>query len=127
MIQFEFSRDVPDINLLRWLESIIQVRFGPMTLEYLLEYGYIGLDSFDFYGVTGRQGVRSDMIKQTLYLHELDPQLRYLIAFESIGEGTYILTDCRDMMWRYDLMGNHVTHMGCDLQEYVAERLRNGD
>ena len=62
-----------DVKLLEQAEQTVGVRFGEELTEYLLKYGYLGYEYIELYGMNSRQGLESDMIKQTLYLHKYFP------------------------------------------------------
>ena len=59
------EKDIPDI------EKRIGIKIGPCLKEYLIKYGYLIFSSIELYGITGHQGLDSDMIKQTEYLLSL--------------------------------------------------------
>ena len=74
------EKDIPDI------EKRIGIKIGPCLKEYLIKYGYFIFSSIELYGITGHQGLDSDMIKQTEYLHKYYPKTIDLIALENQAE-----------------------------------------
>ena len=51
-------------------EKILNVKFGAQLVCYLINFGYIGFKSAEFYGINSVQKEKSDLIIQTKYLNE---------------------------------------------------------
>lgn len=109
---------------LKLAEQELKLRFGPQLCEYLLSYGYLGFESAELYGMNARQGLKSDMIRQTQYLHKYYPATADCIAVEHYGEGSYILVDSQDNVFRFVSEGNNMTNTGEKLFDYILTRFR---
>ena len=62
------SKNLIDESLLKAAEQMTGISFGSELSEYLLQYGYLGYGFAELYGMNARQGLNSDMVKETLYL-----------------------------------------------------------
>ena len=107
---------------LKEAEKALKVKFGPQMTEYLTEYGYLGYESIEFYGMNSRQGMLSDMIQQTQYLHQYFAATAGYIAFENDGEGDYVLIDSADQVYRYCSEENTLTACDERLFDYILRR-----
>lgn len=105
-------------------ESELGVRFGPQLSEYLLDYGYLGFESVEFYGMNSRQGLKSDMITQTQYLHKYYAATNPYVAFENYGEGDYMLVDSEDNIFRFISEENKLVETGKKLFDYILTRFQ---
>ena len=65
----DFAAYLPSKGLVNQIENTIGVKIGDQLKQYLLEYGYLGFESIEFYGANEKQGLSSDIVKQTIYLH----------------------------------------------------------
>ena len=97
------SKDLIDEALLRSAEQKTGTSFGSELREYLLQYGYLGYGFAELYGMNARQGLNSDMVKETLYLHEYYPVTKEFVAIEDQGEGDYYLVNSKDEVCEYDV------------------------
>jgi len=77
------------------------VKFGDQLIKYILHCGYLAFKSIEFYGINSRQGLNSNMIRQTKYLHKYFPCTRPFVALENHGEGDYFLVDGRDNVFEF--------------------------
>ena len=106
------------------LETILKqydLKMGPQLRTYVLNYGYLGCRNVEFYGVNAIQKEKSDMFVQTEYLHKYFDLTKNFIAFESKGEGDYVLIDEKDEMWLFDLEEKKLTKLNKILYEYIEE------
>ena len=109
---------------LRLVEKELGVKFGPQLSAYLLDYGYLGFESVEFYGMNARQGMNSDVVKQTLYLHKYYAKTSPYVAIENYGEGDYILVDSDDNVLRFISEENTLKKVGKKLFEYILIRFQ---
>ena len=130
IIQFIAENDVDkgnaliDVKLLEQAEQIVGVRFGEELTEYLLKYGYLGYEYVELYGMNSRQGLESDMIKQTLYLHKYFPLTNAFVAIENQGDGDYFLVDSDDAIYEYISEQNNLLNTGMKLNQYILHRFQ---
>jgi len=106
------------------LETILKqydLKMGPQLRTYVLNYGYLGCRNVEFYGVNAIQKEKSDMFVQTEYLHKYFDLTKNFIAFESKGEGDYVLIDEKDEMWLFDSEEKKLTKLNKNLYEYIEE------
>lgn len=106
------------------LELILQqcgIKIGPQLRAYILDYGYLGRQSVEFYGVNSVQKDKSDLVVQTKYLHKYFDKTKGLVAFESMGEGEYVLIDENDEMWLFESEGNDLKKMGQTLIDHIEQ------
>ena len=113
------EKDIPDI------EKRIGIKIGPCLKEYLIKYGYLIFSSIELYGITGHQGLDSDMIKQTEYLHKYYPKTIDLIAWENQGEGDYYLVNKKDHVFEYDSELDEMKDVGIGLEDYILQRFKD--
>lgn len=109
---------------LQLVENELGVHIGPQLAAYLLDYGYLGFESVEFYGMNSRQGMKSDMVTQTLYLHKYYAATASYIAIENYGEGDYILVDSEDNVFRFVSEENTLTKIGKKLFDYILTRFQ---
>lgn len=105
------------------LKAELNLKLGNELTEYILNYGYLAYESVEFYGINSKQGIKSDMLTQTLYLNKYFPITKNLIAFENLGEGEYILIDFQDEMYRFISEENKMERLNVTLDEYIIKRL----
>ena len=84
------------------VEKAFGVPIGTELRRYILEYGYIAYEYVELYGVNSNQGLDSDMVKQTAYLHEYFPVTAEYIALGGDGEVGYTLVDSEDHVYDFD-------------------------
>ncbi|MCM1991323.1 SMI1/KNR4 family protein [Oceanirhabdus seepicola] len=124
--EVEFCASLIDKKMLGDTQKEIGVKIGNLLSEYILHYGYLAYDYVEFYGVNARQGMESDMIKQTKYLHENFPCTKPFIALENRGDGDYILIDSNDSVYEFiPSMNNEMRTMDCNLFDYIYDRFTN--
>lgn len=109
---------------LKRAEDELEIRFGPQLSEYLLDYGYLGFESIEFYGMNSRQGLNSDMITQTRYLHKYYTATVPYVAFENYGEGDYMLVDSEDNVFGFISEENRLVETGKKLFDHILARFQ---
>ena len=105
-------------------ENDLENKFGPQLSEYLLDYGYLGFESVEFYGMNSRQGLKSDIITQTHSLHQYYPATGPYVAFENYGEGDYMLVDSEDHIFRFISEESKVIKTDWQLFDYILARFQ---
>ena len=121
------SKNLIDEALLKAAEQMTGISFGSELREYLLQYGYLGYGFAELYGMNARQGLNSDMVKETLYLHEYYPETKEFVAIENQGEGDYYLVNGRDEVYEYDANLGKLVQMKYTLFEYIVHRFEQVD
>lgn len=121
------SNDTIDTSMLEQAEKTIGIHFGEELTEYLLKYGYLGFEYVEFFGMNSRQGLKSDLIEQTLYMHKYFPVTSDLIAIENQGEGDYYLVDSEDAVYEYDTSLKKLKKTGLKLFKHIQERFESVD
>ena len=111
-----------NVSVLEQAEKVVGMRFGEELTEYLLKYGYLGFEYVEFYGMNARQGLKSDLVEQTLYVHKYFPDTTALVAIENQGEGNYYLVDCEDAVYEYDTNMKQLRKTGLNLFEHIVNR-----
>ena len=79
----------------------------------------------EFFGMNPRQGLKSDLIEQTLYMHKYFPATSDLIAIDNQGEGDYYLVDSEDVVYEYDTSLKQLRKTALKLFEYIVERFES--
>ena len=119
----EFSADPISADELEAVQKEMGLAFGEQLKHYLVNYGYCVLGSAELYGINARQGLESDMVKQTRYLHEYFPLTDPLVAVENQGDGDYFLVDGNDRVFEFiSEIDDALTDTGLDLFEYIVNR-----
>ena len=106
-------------------EKQIGLSFGEELTEYLLKYGYLGYEYIELYGINANQGLKSDMVTQTEYLHKYFPLTKSFIALENQGEGDYYVVNSKDEVYEYISEQNKLLETGLSLFEYILNRFQN--
>lgn len=120
----DFAAHLINRTDLELAENELEIRFGPQLSEYLLDYGYLGFESVEFYGMNSRQGLKSDMITQTHYLHKYYVATNPYVAFENCGEGNYILVDSEDNVFYFISETNKLVQTDRKLFDYILNRFQ---
>ena len=118
----EFNTNGINEALLHDSEKAVGVHFGKELTEYLTEYGYLAYGFVEFYGLNLKQGLKSDLVEQTLYLHKYYPETSTLVAIENQGEGDYYLVDSNDWVYEYDSEEKELCSKDVKLFEYIKKR-----
>lgn len=120
--QVDYSNNTIDKSMLKQAEKTVSVRFGKELTEYLLKYGYLGYKHAEFFGINRTQGLESDLVKQTMYVHEQFPDTSDLVAIENQGEGDYYLVDSSDNVYEYDTNVKRLQKTGNKLFDHILQR-----
>lgn len=121
----DYSDSPVDVPTLEQAEKTIGVNFGEELTEYLLKYGYLGYEYVELYGMNARQGLESDLVTQSLYVHKYFPVTSKLIAVENQGEGDYYLIDSEDNIYEYDTSLKQLRKAGIKFFEYILQRFES--
>ena len=122
--EVDYTSRTIDIETIHKAESLIGISFGKQMIEYLSKYGYLGFEYSELYGMNSNQGLDSDMITQTLYLHKYYPQTQKYIALENQGEGDYFIVDADDKVYEFDSQLMELSELNISLFEYILERFQ---
>lgn len=114
-----------DVPTLEQAEKTIGIKFGDELTEYLLKYGYLGFEYVELYGMNARQGLNSDLVTQTQYMHKYYPDTSSLIAIENQGEADYYLVDSDDNVYEYDTNIKQLRKTDLKLFEYIVRRFES--
>ena len=120
--QVDYNNNTIDKSMLKQAEKAVSVRFGKELTEYLLKYGYLGYKHVEFFGINRNQGLESDLVKQTQYVHEQFPATSDLVAIENQGEGDYYLVDSSDNVYEYDTNVKRLRKTGNKLFDHILQR-----
>lgn len=113
-----------DINK---IESKLSFQFGPELKNYIKQYGYLAYKHVEFMGITSALMERSDMVKQTLWLHSKYPETSNYILLESQGDGFYIIVDKKDNVYEFDDHTGKITFTKKSLNDYIVSRFEQAD
>lgn len=119
------SNSLINRETLELAEKQIGLSFGEELTEYLLKYGYLGYEYIELYGINANQGLKSDMVTQTEYLHKYFPLTKSFIALENQGEGDYYIVNGKDEVYEYISEQNKLVETGLSLFEYILDRFQN--
>lgn len=109
------------------IEKEIKIKFGNELKKYILEYGYLAYEYIELYGINSKQGIESDMVKQTLYLHKYFPKTINYIALENQGDGNYYILDSNDKVYRYISEQDKIIDIELRLFDYIMNRFKEVD
>lgn len=119
------SQNLASENIIKEAETKVGILFGRELTEYLLKYGYLAFEFVELYGINALQGLNSDMVKQTVYLHQYYPETVNYVALENCGEGDYRLVGSKDEVYEYDSNLKQLTNTGLSLFEYILQRFQS--
>lgn len=126
--QFVIDNDVEYCkNLIRpegmaQIAKAMGVTIGKELEDYILRYGYLAYQHVELYGINSKQVLDSDMVKQTIYLHERYPETQGYVALENLGEGDYRLVDQNDHIYEFDARLRGLCPAKEKLNEYILHR-----
>lgn len=118
----DYSDKTIDIANIENYESKIDLKMGKQLIEYITKYGYLGYKSIEFYGINSKQELNSDLIKQTIYLHEYYDITKPYIAIENVGDNIYATVDSNDNVFICDLVTKNIKNINLKLFEYIIKR-----
>ena len=119
----DYTLNLIDEKTLDDIQKSIGLRFGTQLKSYVLNYGYLGYEEIEFYGINSKQKGNSDLIKQTQYLHKYFDKTKNYFAFENVGEGFYILVSENDDMLSYSSEADKIVSLKMKLNDYIIRRL----
>ena len=118
----EKCKSLIKVEQLNNIEKEIKIKFGNELKKYILEYGYLAYEYIELYGINSKQGIESDMVKQTLYLHKYFPKTINYIAVENLGDGNYYIVDNKDNIYKYISEEDKIVDMQLKLFKYIMNR-----
>ncbi len=118
----EKCKNLIKVEQLNNIEKEIKIKFGNELKKYILEYGYLAYEYIELYGINSKQGIESDMVKQTLYLHKYFPKTINYIAVENLGDGNYHIVDNKDNIYKYISEEDKIVDMQLKLFKYIMNR-----
>lgn len=121
----DMSKNLVDTVMIEAAEKEVSVKFGDELTRYLLQYGYLGFEYVELYGMNSNLILGSNMIKQTLYLHKYYPITMAYIAIENQGEGIYYIVNTNDRVFCYDTELDKLEDTGLSLFEYILKRFES--
>ena len=119
-----FSKNTINKHEIQYYQKIIGLTFGKQFQQYILNYGFLSFGSLEFYGINAVQKEKSDLVVQTNYLHNYFEKTKGLIAFESVGDGFYVLVDEKDNVFEYDTENDKLTNLKIMLNNYLLKRFK---
>ena len=120
----DFSSNLISENDLDVMKKHYNLKIGEQLSFYLLNYGYLGFQDIEFYGINSKQREKSDLVTQTEYLHKYFPKTINYVAFSSEGEGMYNLIDQNDNMWQYNSEDDVLEKLNLKLIDYIDESFK---
>lgn len=118
----EYSDSLPNNDMLTLAEKELGLVFPKELKDYLLDYGYLICGSIELYGMTARQGLKSDLVTQTKYLHKYYEKTKDLIALENQGEGDYYLVNAQGEIVEFDSETEELIEQGIKFEQYLIKR-----
>lgn len=118
----EKCKNLIKVEQLNNIEKEIKIKFGNELKKYILEYGYLAYEYIELYGINSKQGIESDMVKQTLYLHKYFPKTINYIAVENLGDGNYRIVDNKDNIYKYISEEDKIVDIQLKLFKYIMNR-----
>lgn len=115
----DYTKNLINEEFIVKAETSMGISIGNQLKRYLLDYGYLGYGSVEFYGINSVQNLNSDMIQQTQYLHTYFPKTCNFIALGSYGDGEYVLIDSRDFIYLYSTEQNILEETNMLLNDYI--------
>lgn len=121
----DYSSNPISLDMLRNIEKQTNLKFGNQLTEYLTKYGYLGYKYIELYGINSNQELNSDMIKQTIYLHQNYERTNPYIVIENLGDNCYALIDPDDNVYSCDF--NTIDNLHIKLFDYILKRFNEAD
>lgn len=126
-MDIDFSANRMNNQQLGEYEKHMDVVFGEQLSDYITEFGYLGYEFIEFYGINATQGLNSDMVTTTKWLHSAFPQTKGLTAIEDQGDGDYYLADENDNIFRFLPSNGELTKTQLKFNDYVLARFNMAD
>lgn len=122
--EFDSTINLVSNEFINNVQSITNIKFGVQLREYILKYGYIGYKFLELYGINSKQGMNSDLIKQTLYLHQYFESTKQYYALSNEGDGEYILINSEDIIFSFDSDTNEIISLDTKLEDYLINTMK---
>lgn len=123
----EYTKNLVGVDDISDIEETLGFSFGGELTKYILKYGYLAYKHIEFYGINSKQMSDSDMVKQSLYLHDYFPKTKDYIALENVGDGYYALVSENDDVYEYSSEEDSMRNTGLKLFDYILERFQEID
>ena len=107
----DYTKNLINIETLKQIEKELNIEFGKQLTNYLLKFGYLGFEEIELYGINSSQGLDSDMIKQTKYLHQYFEKTIPFVAIGHFDETHYSCVDDKDIVYEYNCKTNEMTNL----------------
>ena len=120
----DYSDKTIDRSKIEYYEGKIDLKMGEQLIEYITKYGYLGYKHIEFYGVNSKQELNSDLIKQTIYLHEYYDITKQYIAIEHVSDNIYATVDSNDNVYICELETRNIKETNLKLFEYILKRFK---
>ena len=133
MMDYDFTRYAhahmrPDEGLIREAARAMGMeRLGPRLSSYLADYGYLAHGSVEMLGITGNQGLASDMVATTRALHGMAPWMAGYVAIHKPTDDAYVVVDPADLVYLANPSYECLIPLGGHLYEYLDRVLREAD
>lgn len=122
-IEYDFTKNKVKSSFIPDIDKECGLKMGKQLTEYILTYGYIGYQHIEFYGVNSNQGLGSDLVQQTLYLHKYFNETLNFFAFSNEGDGEYLLIDANDRIFKFDSDTKKITPTDTLLEDFLIAYL----
>ncbi len=113
------TNNLINIEFLKKVQELTGLKMGEQLKTYILKYGFLIFKSMEFYGINSRQGMKSDFITQTTYLHNFFPLTKNFYAIGNRGDGLYILVDSNDNVFEFDSTNDLIIDTKEILNNYI--------
>ena len=123
----EYTKNLVSVDDISDIEETLGISFGGELTKYILQYGYLAYKHIELYGINSKQMGDSDMVKQSLYLHDYFPKTKDYIALENVGDGYYALVSENDDVYEYSSEEDSMHNTGLKLFDYILERFQEID
>lgn len=120
------TKNLVDKLACKEIERDLQVKLGQQLKKYILTYGFLSYKFIELFGVNSKQGLNSDMIKNTKYLHEKYPSTCSFVVIENAGDGDYILVDSNDNTYEFiPTLHKELKNLNQKLFDYIYIRFKS--
>ena len=104
------------------MEKLVETKIGNQLCAYITDYGYLGCEHVELFGVNSIQREKSDMITRTIFLHRHFEQTMGMIALEDRGDGDFMLIDSDDNVYRFVPGNGTLSETNLKLNGYIIAR-----
>lgn len=122
--EFDSTSNLVSEDFISNVQKQTNIMFGAQLKEYVLRYGYIGYKFLELYGINSKQGMNSDLIKQTLYLHQYFENTKQYYALSNEGDGEYILINSEDKIFSFDSDTKEIIPLDIKLEDYLIDTIK---